>query len=61
MLPFELVSLALLGLSKSWHNYQDSVNGGDKLSNWERLWSDLVQDKIRRNNRYGVSSKSDEE
>ena len=24
----ELVSLALLGLPKSWHSYQDSVNGG---------------------------------
>ena len=23
----ELVSLALLGLSKSWHSYQDSING----------------------------------
>ena len=25
----ELVSLALLGLPKSWHSYQDSVNGQD--------------------------------
>ena len=24
----DLVSLALLGLSKSWHSYEDSVNGG---------------------------------
>ena len=27
----DLVSLALLGLPKSWHSYQDSVNGRDKL------------------------------
>jgi hypothetical protein len=27
----DLVSLALLGLPKSWHNYQDSVNGREKL------------------------------
>ena len=27
----ELVSLALLGLPKSWHSYQDSVNGREKL------------------------------
>ena len=38
----ELVSLALLGLPKSWHSYQDSVNGREKLPGWERLWSDLV-------------------
>ena len=38
----DLVSLALLGLSKSWHSYEDFVNGRDKLSGWERLWSDLV-------------------
>jgi len=23
----DMVSLALLGLPKSWHNYQDSING----------------------------------
>jgi hypothetical protein len=38
----DLVSLALLGLPKSWHSYQDSINGREKISNWERLWSDLV-------------------
>ena len=37
----DLVSLALLGLPKSWHSYQDSVNGREKLPGWERLWSDL--------------------
>ena len=31
----DLVSLALLGLPKSWHSYKDSVNGREKLSNWE--------------------------
>ena len=38
----ELVSLALLGLPKSWHSYQDSINGREKLPRWERLWSNLV-------------------
>ena len=42
-----LVSLALLGLSKSWHSYEDSVNGREKLPGWERLWLDLVQEEIR--------------
>ena len=38
----ELVRLALLGLPKSWHIYEDSVNGREKLPEWERLWSDLM-------------------
>jgi len=55
------VSLALLGLPKSWHIYQDSVNGREKLPDWERLWSDLMQDEIRRNSRDGSSLKIDDE
>ena len=31
----DLVDLALLGLPKSWHSYQDSVNGQEKLPGWE--------------------------
>ena len=31
----DLVSLALLGLTKSWHNYEDSVNRREKLPGWE--------------------------
>lgn len=57
----ELVSPTLLGLPKSCHNYQDSVNERDKLSNWERLWSDLVQEEIRWNIRDGTSSKGEDE
>jgi len=38
----DMVILALLGLPKSWNSYQDSVNGREKLSDWERLWSDLM-------------------
>ena len=30
-----LVSLALLALPKSWHNYEVSVNGKEKLPDWE--------------------------
>jgi len=30
----DLVGLSLLGLPKSWHNYQDTVNGRKKLPNW---------------------------
>jgi len=57
-----LVSLALLGLSKSWHSYQDSVNGWEKLPGWERLWSELMQEEIRQNTRDISSSKGlDEE
>ena len=31
----DMVSLTLLGLPKSWHSYQDSVNGREKLPDWE--------------------------
>ena len=58
----DLVSLALLGLPKSWHSYQEYFNGREKLPRWERLWSDLVQEEMRRNTRDESSSKvSDEE
>ena len=53
----DLVSLALLGLPKSWHSYQDSVNGRDKLLNYECLWSDLVQEEVRQNTQDGTSYK----
>jgi hypothetical protein len=38
----DFVSLALLVLPKNWHSYQDSINGREKLPDWERLWSDIV-------------------
>ena len=38
----DMVDLALLGLPKAWHSYQDSVNGREKLPGWERLWADLM-------------------
>jgi hypothetical protein len=57
----DLVSLALLGLPKRWHNYQDSINGREKLPYWERLWSDLVQEEFRWNTRDGSSSNHDDE
>ena len=33
----DMVNLSLLGLPKSWHSYQDSINGRDKLLDCERL------------------------
>ena len=57
----DLVSLALLWLPKSWHSYQDSVNGQEKLLGWERLLSDLVQEEIRQSTRDGYSSKNYDE
>ena len=57
----DLVSLALPGLSKSWHSYGDSVNGREKLPGWERLWSYLVEEEIRRGTRDGSSSKNEYE
>ena len=56
---YDMVSLTLLGLPKSWNSYQDSVNGREKLSNWEHLWSDLVQEEVRWNMRGRTSSKGE--
>ena len=57
---YELVILALLGLLKGWHSYEDSVNGWENLSGWERIWSNLVQEEIRRGTR-DVSSLNNED
>ena len=57
----DMVSLALLGLPKSWHSYQDLVNGREKLPDWERLWLDLMQEEIRRSTRDSNSSMDNEE
>ena len=34
----DMVSLALLGLPKSWNSYQDFLNGPEKMLDWEQLW-----------------------
>ena len=31
----DMVSLTLLGHPKSWYNYQDYVNGREKIPDWE--------------------------
>eukprot|EP00253_Pinus_taeda_P036550 PITA_36550 len=57
----DMVSLALLGLLKSWDSYQDSMNGREKLLDWKRLWSNLMQEEIRRSTKHSSSSMHDEE
>eukprot|EP00253_Pinus_taeda_P021524 PITA_21524 len=42
-------------------SWEDSVNGREKLPGLERLWSDLVQEEIRRSTRDGSSSKGADE
>ena len=37
------------------------MNGREKLPDWERMWSDLMQEEIRRSTRDGSSSKEYEE
>ena len=56
-----MVTLGLLDLPKSWHSYQDSLNGREKLPGWERLRSDLVLEEIRWSTRDSSSSMRDEE
>ena len=57
----DMVNLALLGLPKAWHSYQDSVNGREKFPGWERLWSNLLQEEIWQSTRDGSSSKASDE
>lgn len=56
-----MTSLCLLGLPKSWHNYQDLVNEREKLPNLECFYSDLVQEEIRWNARDRTSSNDNDE
>ena len=37
------------------------MNAREKLSNWEHLWYDLVQEEIRQNIKDGTSSKGKDE
>ena len=57
----DLLILDLLGLPKSWHSYQDSMNGRENLPDWENLWSDLVIEEIRWSIREGTSNTNKEE
>jgi transposase InsO family protein len=55
----DMVSFALLGFPKSWENFIDAVSGREKLPDWERLWSDCVQEEIRKQTRSGSHVKQD--
>lgn len=57
----DVVSLALSGLYKSWDNFQDAVNGREKLPDWEQLRGDCVQEEIWRQGRFGAHVKHEEE
>eukprot|EP00253_Pinus_taeda_P030288 PITA_30288 len=57
----DLVSLALLGLHKSRFGFQDAVSGKENLPNWERFWSDCVQEEIWRGTRDGRLVKTEDE
>jgi len=52
-----------LGFPKSWENFIDAVSGKEKLPDWEWLWSDCVQEDLRKQTRSGshVKQEADEE
>jgi hypothetical protein len=54
-----VVSFAILGFPKSWENFIDAVNGREKLPDWEQLWSDCMQEEIRKQTRSGSHVKQD--
>lgn len=55
------VALSLLGLPNNLDNYQDVVNGREKLPSWEGLLSYLVREEIRWSNRERTSSEVEDE
>lgn len=36
-----------MGLHKSWYGFQDIVSGRENFPNWERFWTDYVQEEIQ--------------
>lgn len=61
-LPEEnFVALSLSGPPNNLDNYQDLVNGREKLPSLERLLSYLVREEIRQRNRERTSSKVEDE
>ena len=38
----DIVRISLLGLPKSWNIYQHSINGREKLLDWEQMLLDLM-------------------
>lgn len=46
--PTELVQMALNNVSKEWQVFVQSILGQDTLPRWDKMWSDLQQEKLRR-------------
>ena len=44
----ELVRTALNGVSKPWAMFVQTIVGCEKLSSWERLWDDFIQEETQR-------------
>ena len=43
----DFVTLVLLGLQKSWENFQDAISGKGNIPSWERLWNDCIKKRSR--------------
>lgn len=44
----DLLIFALLGLHRSWKGFPDVVSGRENVPNWERFWTDYIQEEIPR-------------
>jgi hypothetical protein len=55
----DMVIFSLLGFPKSWEKFIDTVSGREKLPDWEHLWSDCVQEEIRKQSKYGSHVKQE--
>ena len=43
----KLVMIALKGFTKRWEVFVKCIVGGEKLSDWSRLWDNFTQEEIR--------------
>ena len=56
----ELVRTALHGFPKSWEVFVEGIVAPEHLPDWNRLWSDYVQNEIRRSHS-GIVKQEEEE
>lgn len=61
ILDKDLVKFALLGFTKLWQTFMDGICVREKLSDWERLWGDCVEENIHKQAGSHVKIEEDEE
>jgi len=61
ILDRDLVSFSLKGFTKAWESFIDVICAREKLSDWEQLWGDCVQEELCRHAHSGSHIKTEDE